>query len=399
MDSAEMIFLITSSRNTAHEALKELKLLDRAGWIDLTYYALASKDRRGRVRIHESSDPAETVGSRRTATLTGTLAGCLFAPAEAAFGGIAAAPRSRRPCERPDETIAAIRDNLDRGSSALVVVLDERFAERAVQELDKHGHTIRRQLHRAQREAVLRTSASGFKAGIQWLEHLIDSELRRLEGASGEKGQRILTGIAARRAELSTERERLHERLSRLRDELEADYQEMKGKLSEARNNTRPGIARTIDDIETAIGDCNEELALSLLDHLDSLAVRDRALRAQLSKASADAKIALAGQLHELEEHIRKSRAELTAALQWSSAETRQCMDRMRSEAAAGKSAMYEALREKMKTLGERHAILKADLRRLETHDERISAGLIAGFRKSWKALRDSIKQARRRRR
>ena len=48
MACTEVIALITKSRDAAHEALRELKRLNREGWIDMTCHVLLDAGREER---------------------------------------------------------------------------------------------------------------------------------------------------------------------------------------------------------------------------------------------------------------------------------------------------------------------------------------------------------------
>src|SRR5215831_3344068 len=86
MDRVEMVVLTAEARGQTHDALSELKRLGRAGWIDLTYYAVVDKDASGAVHVQESSDPVETASVSAAEGLSGVLAGCLLGPAGATLG-------------------------------------------------------------------------------------------------------------------------------------------------------------------------------------------------------------------------------------------------------------------------------------------------------------------------
>ena len=68
MACTEVIILFTKSRDAADEALRELKRLNREGWIDLTCYALrrcGRKERAARSRDQREGGDDRTGGCRR----------------------------------------------------------------------------------------------------------------------------------------------------------------------------------------------------------------------------------------------------------------------------------------------------------------------------------------------
>src|SRR5258708_39888051 len=90
MACIEIIILVTNSRDAASGALRELKRLNREGWIDLTCYALVDEDEECGPRVREISDRAETIGGTAAKGLAGGLM-LVLAPvdgyAEASLGG------------------------------------------------------------------------------------------------------------------------------------------------------------------------------------------------------------------------------------------------------------------------------------------------------------------------
>ncbi len=382
MDRVEMVVLVTEARDNAHEALRELKRLDRAGWIDLTYYALIDKDAGGGVHVQEASDPVETVSLVAVGANAGAALGKSTASESAQAG--------------PDQSVQELDDVLPPGKSALMVVLEERYAERVVEELETRGRTIRKPLNRTEREAALRASVERVKTNVRWLEDLLHGELDKAERAAASEKEKFEATVAAGRAELGAERENLQARLKALGAELEADLLETRQRLQTERGAARVAIESRIDSLESAIVEYNESLATSIMDHMDSLASHALDLQAKAARASADTAKAIEEQLHELQVRMRKHRAELTATLGSSAVRARQCMDHLRVEAALGKAEMRQALQEHMKKLEERHEVLKADLRRLEKEDTRAWHELATGFRNSWRALSESVDQAKR---
>ena len=61
MAGTEIVMLTTKSRDAANDALRELKRLDREGWVDVTCYALMQGDANGPPRVVEASTCAENL--------------------------------------------------------------------------------------------------------------------------------------------------------------------------------------------------------------------------------------------------------------------------------------------------------------------------------------------------
>jgi hypothetical protein len=68
---------------------------------------------------------------------------------------------------------------------------------------------------------------------------------------------------------------------------------------------------------------------------------------------------------------MRKYRAGLTATLASSASLARQCVERLRLNAKPGKRGMEAAVQDHAKKLEQRYALLKADIRRLQSEEPR----------------------------
>ena len=375
MACIEIVILVTNSRDAASGALRELRRLNREGWIDLTSYALVDADEQGGPGVREISDRAETIGGAAAKGLTGALIGCLRPMYDSAAAW-------------PDGTAGAIRVGLQHGDSALVVMVEDRFAERVAEELETRGLTVRRQVRGDQCEVALRASIEGIKGKIAWLEELLDHESDKAAWTSGDGKERLESAIRAGRMELRAERERLQARLLALRAELEARL----GEIVRGEKSARAAIAsgRGIVEVERDIADVNEDLALCVLDHLGGLATHESELREKAARASGDAVAAFEDQLSEVEVQIRKCRADLTATLASSGALARRGAERSRAIARSDTSGMESRLQTHGRKLEQRHARLKADIRQLQTEDSRSWHDLAAGFHQAWRSLRET---------
>ena len=365
-----MVALIAETEPCAREALAELKRLDQTGWIDLIYYARLDRGAYDGVRVLEVSDPIEAASQSAGDGLAGNLGASLFGPAAPATGGAA-------PCR----------------AYAVVVVMEAQYTERVVEELESRGFILRRQLRGIDRQAALRASIERSKMNVKWLDDFPRGDLVKAERAHDHGDEGIEAALAAVRAELGSEREKLHARLRALALELEADRREAQEQLESAAANLRDALNRHIGRIETAILDCGQDLALSILDHMDYLASRAMQVQAKAAATSSEAAKALEGQLHELEVRMRKHRAELTATLGTCALRARRCLNHLRNGASQDRNEIRQAFAEQMRRLDDGHQVLKAELRRLEKEDTRIWHERAAGFRKSCQALFDLVHQ------
>ncbi len=367
MACIEIIILVTNSRDAASGALRELKRLNREGWIDLTCYALVDEDEECGPRVREISDRAETIGGAAAKGLTGALIGCLapmYVSAEAWRDG----------------TAGAIRIGLQPGDSAVLVMVEDRFADRVAEEFETRGLTVRRQIRGDQCEVALRASIEGIKSKIAWLEELLDHESDKAAWTSSAGKERLESAIRAGRMELRAERERQQARLLALRAELEARL------LPRAATASGKGMV----EVERDIADVNEDLALCILDHLDGLATHESELREKAARASGEAVAAFEDQIREVGVQMRKTRADLTATLASSGSLARRCVERTRVFSRPDTSGMESKLQNHGRKLEQRHARLKADIQQLQKEDLRTWHDLATGFHQAWRSLRET---------
>jgi uncharacterized membrane protein len=386
MACTEVIALITKSRDAAYEALRELKRLNREGWIDVTCHVLLDSDAKNGLHVRETSERTETIGLTAGGGLTGAVIGCFFGPdgvllasaAEAAANGNA----------------GVIQRELEIGCSGLLAMVEEHYAERVAEEFEGRGLTLRRQMQGSQCELALRASIEEVKSKIAWLQELLEHESEKAGWTSGAVKARLESAIHAGRVEIAAEQEHLQARLLALRAELETRLNEI------AQGGEKEGAAaaiawsRGLMEVEREITDINEDLALCILDHLDNLATRASELRQRVTSANADAATVFEDQEHELEVQMRNYRADLTATLASSAALARDSMERIRSNARLGKAGTESTLQNHVHKLQQRYALLKADIQRVQKEDSRTWRDVAAGFRQAWRGLRESLSQA-----
>jgi uncharacterized membrane protein len=386
MACTEVIALITKSRDAACDALRELKRLNRDGWIDMTCHVLLDAGAKDGLRVRETSERAETIRLATAGGLTGTLIGCIFGPDGALPASAAEAG--------PDNNYEAVHGESQPGGSALLVMVEQRYAERVVEEFESRGLTLRRQMQDNQSEVALRTSIEEVKSKIAWLEELLEHESEKAGWTSGAEKERLESAIRAGRAELAVEQEHLQARLLALRVELETRLHEITRGADREGAGAAIALSRGIVEMERDITDINEDLALCILDHLDGLATRASEQREKATLASVDAAAAIEDQQHELEVQMRKYRADLTATLASSASLTRHSMERIRSNARLGKAGMESALQNHVHKLQQRYALLKADIQHVQREDSRTWRDAAAGFRQAGRGLRESLDEA-----
>jgi uncharacterized membrane protein len=401
MESVEMMALITENPDDAQEALSDLKRLEQAGWIDLAYYALIDRDPAGRVQVEEASDPVESVNPAPADGLAGGLIGHLFGLDGAsgrAARSVSIRGRSGRSGNgyRNGNPKATSEPTLQPGKSALVLVVDERYAGRVREELEGRGPILHRQLQRTEKLATLRASIERMKMDVKWLEEFLRSEMEKASAATGIEREELEATIAAARAELGAQCENLHARCRVLAFELEADLRETRQLLPEADGRSREALEERIQELEHALNDCTEEMAASVLDHMDRLAAHALALEERASEAQPGVELEIEGQLHELEVRMRRHRGELTAALGSSARRARACMERLHVKAGQATPDRKRTIEEALQALNEKHSAFRAGLRQIEKEDAFLWQDFSDDIRRSWHELSDSIAYAAR---
>ena len=361
MARLDITILFTKSHDAACDALKEVKRLNREGWIDVTCYALVDGDEKDGMRIYETSERAETIGLAAGEELRGALLEQLFPPAGSASV------------------------TLEPGGSALLVLADQGYADLVAEGLASHGPTVRRPIEGGQCEVALRASIEGLKNKIAWLEELIEHESDKAGWTSGGEKESLESAVRAGRTELGAEREQLQSRLMAFRAELEARLSDLARRAEKAGAGTVSALSRDIMEVERDIADINEDLAVCILDHLNGLSTHAAELRERSARASADA-AALEDRLREIELHLRKYRAALTATLASSAWLARECSARLPGNAN----------QEHKKKLEQRHALLKADIQRLQREEPRTWNDLASVFREARQVLRGPLDETMR---
>ena len=362
MNHLEMLVLTTGSREEAARALEDIKGLERAGWIELTDYAVLGNDPQGTLRVYESASSVE--------------------PKNLANGDWL---RSLMPT--PGEFAA--------GHCALSVVTAEQYGERVAEELESRGRTVHGHLSGRECRTALHSAVERTKANLQWLQGVLRGEMEKAERLGAEEREALESTIAAGRAELGAEQEILQVRLRTLAGALEGALRENREQLWETQGEPRAAIETEIAEIDRQLAECREDLINSILDHMEAMACHASELQVKLAQASPETADAIEAQLHELQVRMRRNRAELTATVGESSARLRRHMDQLRVE-ALGTPAHKPDLEARINRLKQNQQTVKADIRRLEREAPRSWHAMARDFRQSWQALRESVGRAER---
>jgi uncharacterized membrane protein len=146
-DPNEVLVVVFPGETRAAEVLNELKKLDKEHLIHLKNAAIITRDRGGKVSIHETHDFDAKQGAVAGA-LAGGLLGMLRGDTiEGALLGAGAGLITSKVVDLgfKDEYLKQLSANLQPDSSAIVAVVLFEHADQAISELNLHGGTILRQ--------------------------------------------------------------------------------------------------------------------------------------------------------------------------------------------------------------------------------------------------------------
>ena len=283
-------------------------------------------------------------------------------------------------------------------SSVLTVVVEERYAERLDEELQKLGQTVRRELKRDEREAEFDAYLERSKHKIQSIQDDIHAQLAKAQAATGAEKTKIAADVAAKRAELEARREKLEDHIQAMNSGLKSEIREMNFRLELAGLTAKSGIATSIDHLHRQLNHYNDELENLIEDQIDTLKRETSELKAKASKASSEAKAAIENHLLAVELRLRKERAKLQDSFEERLLEMKQWFENLHVRSALAKAEVRDKLQASIKAAQHSLAELKAHVRMRNREDERAWKDIRQGFNKAWKDLENAFDQANRER-
>jgi uncharacterized membrane protein len=147
----ELIVSVYQDERTADQVLRELRRGARDDGLEVIDGAVIVKDERGKVRMHDTED----VGPGRGAlfgAITGGLIGLLAGPAGAVAGALAGAATGGATAAIVDmgftnDQLEELRASMPPGSSAMVALIEHKWVEKLVRELeDRRGKLFRHEV-------------------------------------------------------------------------------------------------------------------------------------------------------------------------------------------------------------------------------------------------------------
>lgn len=400
MSQLSSIVLTANSKDAAAQALDVAKGLDRDGWIELMDYALVSKDKKGHVTVREMDDElSEKVAAAAVGVSGGVVGAVLGGPAGAAAGvaaGALAGAGSMRLMERlvEDNSLGGMPQNLGVDSSLLAVVVEERYAERLDEELQKLGQTARRELKGAERDAEFGAYLQRSKDKIRSIQDEVHAQLAKTQAAAAAEKARIAADVAAKRAELEARREKLEDHIRAMNTGLKSDIREMNFRLELAGLTARSGIATGIDHLQRELNHYNDELENLIQDQIDTLKTETSDLKERAAKANGETKAAIGNHVLAVELRLRKKRAELQDNFEGRLLQLKQWFENLHVRSTLARAEVRDKLQGSINAAQHSLAELRAHVRMGNREDERSWKDIRQGFNEAWKDLEDAFDQA-----
>ena len=404
MGDLNLIVLTTDSKDGAAKALDVAKGLDRDGWIELTDYVLLTKDEKGHGTKREMDDEfSEKAVAITVGVAGGVIGAAISGPVGAAAGvaaGALAGAGSMRLMERVvnDTELKGFPQGLQPNTSVLAVVVEERYAERLDEELQKLGRTARRELKRDEREAEFDAYVERSKRKIQSIQDDIRAQMAKAQAATEAEKARIAADVAAKRAELEVRREKLEDHIQTMNSGLKSEIRELNFRLELAGLAAKSGIATSIDNLHRQLNHYNDELETLIEDQIETLKRETADLRAKASKANSEAKAAIENHLLAVELNLHRERAKLQDSFEERLLEMKQWFENLHVRSALAKAEVRDKLQASIKAAQHSLAELKAHVRMRKSEDERAWKDIQQGFNKAWRDLESAFDQANRER-
>src|SRR3974390_2286443 len=252
MSTVDLIVLMTDSKDGAANALETARRLDHEHWIELMDYAVISKDEKGRITVHELDDEHSEKVAAGVTDLAGAIAGGGFGGPAGAITGAAVGAMAGAGAIRLTERL--VRDmqleapnTFANNSSALAVVVEERYTEQLEEEFEKVGRITRKEINQAEREAELNAYIERSKAEIESLHAKIKTKLAKAKLATQAEKAKLEAEITADRAELDLIRAKFEDYIKVLNYDLKSDIRETKFRLELVGLSAKGGIAASLD--------------------------------------------------------------------------------------------------------------------------------------------------------
>ena len=404
MGDLTLVALTANTKDGAKQALEIAKALDRDGWIELMDYGLISKDKKGHIATREMDDElSEKVAAATVGVASAIGGGVVGGPLGAIYGGAAGAlvgAGSIRLMESVvrDTLSEEFLEGLDPDSSALAVVVEDRYAERLDEEFQKLGRTVQRELKRAQRDAEFEANLQRSKDKIRSIQDDIKARLAKAQTATAAEKSKIEADVAAKRAELEALREKLEDRFKAMNTDLKSEIRDMNFRFELAGLRARSEIGTAIDNLHRQLNHYNDELE-DLIEHqIDALKAQASDLKTRAAKAGGETKAAIENHLQSIELRLHEQRAKLQDSFEERLLELKQWFENLHVQSSLLQANLRDKIQATIDRAQHSFAELKARVRTRNLEDERAWKDIRAGFNKAAKDLEAAFDQAKRER-
>jgi hypothetical protein len=286
-------------------------------------------------------------------------------------------------------------EGLDADSSALAVVVEDRYVERLDEEFKKLGRTVQRELKRAERDAEFEAYLQRSKRKIRSIQDDIKAQLAKAQTATAAEKNRIEADVAAKRAELEALQEKLEDQIKAMNTDLKSEIRDMNFRLELAGLTARSGIGTAIDHLHRQLNHYTDELE-DLIEHqIDELKAQALDLKTRAAKASGETKAAIENHLRVVELRLHRQHAKLEDSFEERLLQLKQWFENLRVQSSLLQANMRDKLQATINAAQRSFADLKAQVRMRKREDERAWKDIREGFNKAAKDLEAAFDQAK----
>jgi hypothetical protein len=326
----------------------------------------------------------------------GAFGGPLGAAAGVAVGaGVGAGLVQLSESYWPDIVPKEVLDGLDANSSALALIVQDRYAERLDEELRKLGRTIQRELKRDERDAEFDAYVERSKNKIRSIEDDIKARLAKAQTATAAEKSKIEADVAVKRAELEAQREKLEDQIKAMSNDLKSEIRELNFRLELAGLRAKSGIAASTDNLHRQLNHFNDELEDVIERQIDTMKRDTSDLKTRAAKASGETKAAIEDHLLVVGVRLHKERDELQDSFEERQLQMRQWFDTLRVQSSLLQANLRDKIQANLDAAQHSFAELKARVRTMKREDERAWKDIRAGFNKAAKDLATAFDQAK----
>ena len=365
----ELIVLAFDETEKAEESLKILQQLEKESFIEVVNAAVLTKDEKGKTAVYETADVDAKHGALFGA-VSGGLLGLLGGPVGAAVGVVAGAATGGIAAQLIDsgftnKELKKLQAIMLPGSSALIALVEEQWAERAIAELAILEGTLFHLALAADIAAKLATTEATIDlelAGLiaereakrKEMYQQVEDDLAKLSADVEAVEAKMADADAQTKAALHEQLENLREKRDQARAELhqkveaqlhawQADIDALKKKVVTAGTKTNAAVQEEILSLQNKREAAWAEMQASWQAQRAALRANIKALDEKFAVAEEVGKAKLAAQRVELRTKLDVSEQKLQQSLETQIEEVEAAIGEMQVQTALAKMAAGEA--------------------------------------------------------